>query len=64
MTEAEKVTEDGRVVYELKGTAGQKVYEIRVDAEGKVLSVAEDDEPQPQAGKKNAPAGAAPGGDF
>jgi uncharacterized membrane protein YkoI len=36
--------EDGRMVYELEGTADGKEYEIEVTADGRVLEIEQDDE--------------------
>ena len=40
--EAELEEEDGEMVYELSGTAGDKEYEIEISASGEVLEVEED----------------------
>ena len=42
--EAERETEDGRIVYELEGEANGKEYEIEVSADGTVLEVEEEDD--------------------
>lgn len=44
ITEAEVEEEDGRLVYELEGTADGKEYEIEVTEDGKVLEVESDDD--------------------
>jgi hypothetical protein len=44
LTEAEVEEEDGRIVYELEGTANGTEYEIEVTADGKVLEVEQEDE--------------------
>ena len=52
LTEAEKETKKGVVVYELDGTANGKKYEIKVDASGKVLKSGEDKEDDKDEDKK------------
>lgn len=42
-SKAEKETKGEKVIYELKGKAGEKTYEVEVSAEGKVLEVEEED---------------------
>jgi uncharacterized membrane protein YkoI len=44
LTEASMEEEDGRMVYELEGTADGKEYEIEVTADGRVLEIEQDDE--------------------
>ncbi|MHC4704743.1 MAG: PepSY domain-containing protein [Planctomycetota bacterium] len=50
LTEAEVEKEDGRMVYDIEGTANGKEYTIEVTAEGEVLEVEEetedDDDPE------------------
>ena len=41
LTEAEKETKKGVVIYELKGKVGDKTYEIKVGADAKVIKVKE-----------------------
>jgi uncharacterized membrane protein YkoI len=41
---AERETENGVVVYSLKGTAGGKTYEVEVTADGKVTEVEDGDD--------------------
>ena len=43
-TEAELEEEDGKLWYELEGTADGKVYEIEVTKDGKILEVEEEDD--------------------
>jgi len=44
LTEASMEEEDGRMVYELEGTADGKEYEIEVTADGRVLEIEQDDD--------------------
>lgn len=44
ITEAEKETKKGKVIYELTGKVGDKEYDVKVDADGKVLKVKEAEE--------------------
>ena len=37
LTDAEKETKDGAVIYELKGTVGDKTYKVKVGADGTVI---------------------------
>jgi len=43
ITEAEKDTEDGKVVYEIEVTSGGKEIDIELTADGKVLKIESDD---------------------
>jgi len=43
LTEAEKATKKGEVIYEVAGKVGDKEYEIKISADGKVLKVEEAD---------------------
>ncbi|MBI3832229.1 MAG: hypothetical protein HY291_22090 [Planctomycetes bacterium] len=58
ITKAEKETKGGKVVYELDGNVGEKLYEVVVSAEGKVLKTKEetkaerDDDGKEGKGKK------------
>ena len=44
LEEAERETEDGRVVYELEGKAGDQEYAIEITADGEVLEVEVEEE--------------------
>ena len=77
LTEAEKETKNGVVIYEIDGKAGGKEYELKIAADGKVLKVKEeknddkdgdneDDDDDDDGGKAKKPAkpAAPPKSDF
>ena len=43
IVEAERIGDEGSIVYELEGTAAGIEYEIRVSPSGEVLGIEEDD---------------------
>jgi len=60
LSEAEMETEDGKVVYELEGTANSVEYEIEVAADGTVLEIEQegddddDDDDEEEEGEDQA----------